>query len=122
MTTRRVGNILQAFSCVPRVAPIMEMDSCFAEVPVWVDGRVQFIDVETLVLKVHGVQKPCNYFQPLTVRAMDSWVEVNCRVTAFKSPPMVKHPEGEISEAPISKLYSSRTLKQWENSLQYPYF
>ena len=35
---------------------------------------------------------------------------------------MVKHREGEISEAPISELYSSRTLKQWENSLQYPFF
>ena len=55
MFARRVVNLFQAFNCVPRVAPIMEMDSCFAEVPVWVDGSVQFIDVETLVLKVHGV-------------------------------------------------------------------
>ena len=38
----------------------MEMDSGFAEVPVWVDGSVQFVDVETLVLKVQGVQEPCN--------------------------------------------------------------
>ena len=38
MFTRRVGNILQAFSCTPRVVPVMEMDSCFAEIPVWVDG------------------------------------------------------------------------------------
>ena len=53
---RRVVNLLQAFSCVPRVAPIMEMDYCFAEVPVWVDRSVQFINVETLVLKVHAVQ------------------------------------------------------------------
>ena len=30
MFVRRVGNLLQAFSCVPRVAPIMEMDLCFA--------------------------------------------------------------------------------------------
>ena len=44
MFARRVGNILQAFSCVPRVAPIMKMDSCFAKAPVWVDRRVQFID------------------------------------------------------------------------------
>ena len=35
---------------------------------------------------------------------------------------MVKHSEVEISEAPISELYSSRILKQWENSLQYPFF
>ena len=69
------GNILQAFSCVPRVAPIMEMDSYFAEVPVWVDGSVQFMDVDTLVLKVHGVQEPCNNFLPLTVRAVESWKE-----------------------------------------------
>ena len=51
----RQDNILQAFSCVPRVAPIMEMDLCFAEVQVWVDGRVQFIDAKTWVLKGHGV-------------------------------------------------------------------
>ena len=49
-------------------------------------------------------------------------MEINCRVTAVKSPEMGKHREGEISEAPISELYSSRTLKQWENSLQYPFF
>ena len=98
------------------------MDSCFAEIPVWVDGSVQFIDVETLVLKVHGVQESCNNFLPLTVRAVESWVEINHHVTAVKSPPMVKHPEGEISEAPISELYSSWTLKEWENNLQYPYF
>ena len=49
-------------------------------------------------------------------------MEINRRVTAVKSPEMVKHREGEISEAPISELYSSRTLKQWENSLQYPFF
>ena len=110
MFARRIGNLLQAFSCVPRVAPIMEMDSCFAEIPVLVDGKVQFIDVETLVLKVHGVQEPCNEFLPLTVRAVEGWVEINRRVTAVKSPTMVKHIEGEISEAPISELYSSRTL------------
>ena len=107
MFTRRVGNILQAFSCVPRVAPRMEMDSCFAEIPVWVGGSVQFIDVKTLVLKVHGVQEPCNDFLPLKVRATESWVEIN----RHKSPPMVKHQEGEISDTPISKLYSSWTLK-----------
>ena len=55
MLARRVGNLLQAFICGPRVAPIMEMDSCFAEIPVLVDGTVQFVEVETLVLKVHGV-------------------------------------------------------------------
>ena len=49
MFARRVGNLLQAFSCVPRVAPIMEMDLGFAEVPVWVNGSVQFVDVKTLV-------------------------------------------------------------------------
>ena len=66
----RIGNLLQAFSCVPRVAPIMEMDSCFAEIPVLVAGIVQFIDVETLVLKVHGVHEPCNELLPLTVQAV----------------------------------------------------
>ena len=121
MFARRVGNLLQAFSCVPRVAPIMEMDSCFAEIPVLVDGTVQFIDVETLVLKVHWVQEPCNELLLLTVRAVEGWVEINRRVTAVKSPAMVKHIEGEISEAPISELYSSRKLKQWENSLKYPF-
>ena len=35
---------------------------------------------------------------------------------------MEKHREGEISEASISELYSSRNLKQWENSLQYTFF
>ena len=64
MFARRVGNVLQAFSCVPRVAPTMEMDSCFEEIPVWVDGSVQLIDIETLVLKVHGVQEPCNDVLP----------------------------------------------------------
>ena len=53
---------------------------------------------------------------------MESLVELNCHITAVKSPPMVKHQEGEISEAPISELYSNQTLKQWEYSLQYLYF
>ena len=116
MFTRRVGNLLQAFSWVPRVAPIMEMDPCFAEIPVLVDGTVQFVDVETPVLKVHVVQEPCNELLTLTVPVLEGWVEINCRVTAVKSPVMVKYIEGEISEAPISELYSSRTWKQWENS------
>ena len=73
----RVGNLLQAFSCVHRIAPIMEMNLCFAEIPVLIDGIVQFIDVETLVLKGHGVQEPCNELLPLTVRAVESWVEIN---------------------------------------------
>ena len=115
-------NLLQAFSCVNRIAPIMEMNSCFQEIPVLLDGTIEFIDVETLVLKVHGVQEPCNELLPLTVQAVESWVEINRRVTAVKSPPMVKHREGEISEAPVSELYSIRTLKQWEDSLQYPFF
>ena len=34
---------------------------------------------------------------------------------------MVKQREEEISEAPVSELYSSRTLKQWGNSLPYPF-
>ena len=77
----------------------MEMNSCFAEILVLIDGTVQFIDVETLVLKVHGVQEPCNELLPLTVQAVESWVEINCQVTAVKSPTMVKHREGEISDA-----------------------
>ena len=91
MFASRAGNVLQAFSCIPRVAPIMEMDSCFGEIPVWVDGSVPFIDVETLVLKVHGVQEHCNDFLALTVQAVESWVEINFPVTAVKAPPMVKH-------------------------------
>ena len=71
---------------------------------------------------MHGVQEPCNELLPLTVQAMEGWVEIDRRVTAVKAPEMAKHREGEISEAPISELYSSRTLKQWENSLQYPFF
>ena len=67
MFARRVGNLLQAFSCVHRIAPIMEMNSCFAEIPVLIDGTIQFIDVEMLVLKVHRVQEPCNELLPLTV-------------------------------------------------------
>ena len=122
MFTRRVGDVLHAFSCFPRVALIMETDSCFAEIFVWMDGSFQFIDVKTLVLKVHGVQEPCNDFLPLTVQAMESLVEVNRPVTAVKFPPMVKHGEGEISKAPISELYSSRTFKRWENSLEISIF
>ena len=81
-----------------------------------VDGTVQFVDVEMPVLKVYVVHEPCNELLPLTVRVVEGWVEINRRVTAVKSPVMVKHIEGEISEAPISELYSSRTLKQWESS------
>ena len=86
MFARKVGNLLQAFSCVPRVAPIMEMDSCFSEVPVWVDGSVQFIDVKTLVLKVHGVQEPCNDLLPLTVQAVESWVD-SCQISTHGDTP-----------------------------------
>ena len=53
---------------------------------------VQLMDVETLVLKVHGVR------EPLKVQAVESWVEINRQVTAIKAPPMVKHREGEISK------------------------
>ena len=60
---------------------------------------------------VYGVQEPCNDLLPLTVRAVESWVEINLRVTDIKPPPIVKHQEGEISEALISELYSSRVLK-----------
>ena len=49
-------------------------------------------------------------------------MEINRRVTAVKSPTMVKHREGDISEVPVSELYSSWTLKRWENSLQYSFF
>ena len=89
MFTRRVGDVLHAFSCFPRVALIMETDSCFAEIFVWMDGSFQFIDVKTLVLKVHGVQEPCNDFLPLTVQAVESWVEINYREAIVKFPPMV---------------------------------
>ena len=65
MFARRVGNLLQAFSCVHRIAPIMEMNSCFAEIPVLIDDTVQFIDVETLVPKVHRVQEPCYELLPM---------------------------------------------------------
>ena len=84
----------------------MEMNLCFAEIPVLIDSTVQFIDVETLVLKVHGVQEPCNELLQLTVQAVESWVDINHQVTAAESPLMVKHREEEISEAPVSELYS----------------
>ena len=70
---------------------MIKMDLCFAEVPVWVDGSIQLMDVKTLVRKVHGVQDPCNDFLPLTVQSMEIWVEINSYVTAVKSPPIVKH-------------------------------
>ena len=46
-------------------------------------------------------------------------MEINRQVTVVEAPPMAKHREVEIS---ISELYSSRVLKQWENSLQYLHF
>ena len=49
----------------------MEMDSCLAEVPVLANGKVQFVDVETLVLKVQGAQEPCNRLLSLTIRAVE---------------------------------------------------
>ena len=48
MFARRIGNLWPAFSCVPRIATIM--DWSFAEV--WIDRSVQFVEVETLLLKV----------------------------------------------------------------------
>ena len=47
--------VLASLQLCSHNAPIMEMNSCFAEVKVWVDRSVK-----TLVLKVHGVQEPCN--------------------------------------------------------------
>ena len=43
----------------------MKMDSCFTEVLVWVDARVQFTDAEKQVLKVHGVVDQRNLEIPL---------------------------------------------------------
>ena len=77
MFGRRVDNLSQAFSCVHRIAHIMEVNSCFAEIPVLIDSTVQFIDVETLVLKVQGVQEPFNELLHLTVQAVESWVDIN---------------------------------------------
>ena len=53
---------------------------------------------------------------------MESWVGVICWVIAVKPLTLVKHREEEISEVHISKLDPSRTLKQWGNSLPYPFF
>ena len=77
MLVCRVDNLLQAFSWVNRISPIMEMNSFFAEIPVLIDSTVQFKDVETLGLKVHRVQEPCNELLHLTVRAVESWVDIN---------------------------------------------
>ena len=49
----------------------MEMGSCFGEIHVLIEKIVQLIDVETLVLKVHGVQEPCNELLPLTVLSVE---------------------------------------------------
>ena len=94
---RRVGNLLQASIRVPRVASIMKMDTRFAEVPVLVDETVQFIDVETLLLRVHVVQEPCNEFLLLTVRAVECCFDINRGVTAVKSPTMIKYREGIVT-------------------------
>ena len=75
MFARRIGNLPQAFSCVPRIAPIMEMDSCWAEVPGLANGKVQFVDVETLVLKVQGAQEPYNRLLSLTIRGAEDGLE-----------------------------------------------
>ena len=87
MFSRRVGSVLQAFSCVPLVASIMEMDLSVADISVCVDGSVQFVDVELMVLKVHGVHEPCNDVLPLKIRAVESWVQINHQVTAIKLRP-----------------------------------
>ena len=99
--TRRVDTLLQACSCVLRVAPIMEKDSSFVELPVLADDKIQFTD---------------------TRRDVEGGEEINRGVTAVKSSVKMKHIEGEISEAPISELGSRRTSKCWENSLQDPPF
>ena len=53
---------------------------------------------------------------------MESWVGENCQAIAVKPPSLVNHQEEEISEVHSSKLDPSRTLKQWGNSLPYPFF
>ena len=75
MFARRIGNLPQAFSCVPRIAPIMEMDSCWVEVPVLANGKVQFVEVETLVFKVQGAKEPYNRLLSLTIRGAEDGLE-----------------------------------------------
>ena len=72
MFARRVGNVLQAFSCIRRVAPIIEMDLFLQR---FLSGWMGVFS--SLVLKVHRVQELCNDVLPLMVRTVESWVEIN---------------------------------------------
>ena len=47
---RRIGNLWPAFSCIPWITTIREMDSSFVEVQVCIGGSVPFVEVETIIL------------------------------------------------------------------------
>ena len=112
MFARRIGNLPQAFSCVPRIAPIMEMVSCCAEVPVLANGKVQFVDVETLVIKVQGAQELCNRLLSLTIRAVEGGEKINRRLAAVKSLTRVQQ-EDEIR--PERSLHLPSTSRRTHN-------
>ena len=48
---------------------------------------MQFVDVESNVLKVNCEHKPYNDLLRLILRAVESWVKINRWVTVVKSPP-----------------------------------
>ena len=84
------------------------------------DGSVLFVEVETLILQVHGIQEHYNNSLSLTVRAVESWVGGHSWVIDVNPSLLVKHREEEISKVHISKLYPNRTLKQWGTAYHTP--
>ena len=114
--TRRVGSLIQEYSCKNVQAPMVEINYCLTGIPILLRGELHMIDPDSRVITKHLETQPCEQGFPMTFQTAGDakiWVQVSHEILQVKDPnPLHERIEYQENEH-MSTLYTSEELNDW---------
>ena len=118
---RRLGEIIDEYSCKMIEIAIAETPMCFSGIPVLVQ-RVQYMsNLDMRVITSYLAVQPCNDLYPTMVKSTTSgWISVSTRVLQVKTPAPMEISSSYKPSETLTTLYTMEELKNWESYQQLP--
>ena len=118
---RRLGEIIDEYSCKMIEIAIAETPMCFSGIPVLVQ-RVQYMsNLDMRVITSYLAVQPCNDLYPTTVKSTTSgWISVSTRVLQVKTPAPMEISSSYKPSETLTTVYTMEELKNWESYQQLP--
>ena len=109
----QAGEVTYVFNCMVKEDQIDSLPKCYTDIPIKSGG---FVTPVSRVYKRYSKEVQCNQHFPLTIHALQSWIELTPEPKTIKTPnelPLTKHDEIKHLEV-TGGIYTQDEVKAWQ--------